>query len=80
MPLTTMYAHTAITATARYIGKGRQHKERREYAMDWACLITQNLPSPIDSKWQSIRFLATNVTKKLDHYNIQIISQTSFPF
>ncbi len=29
----------------------------------------QKLTAPIDSKQQSNKFLATNVTKKLDHYN-----------
>lgn len=34
------------------------------------CFITHNRTVPIDSEKQSNKFLATSVTKKLDHYSI----------
>ena len=60
---TTMCAHTAITVTAHHIRWDRQHKERREQAFWLDCLTTSDGP-----RQQSNNFLATNVTKTLDHY------------
>ena len=68
MSPTTIYARTAITATAHPARHGWQHKDRRGQASRLDCLT-----APIAPWQQSNKFLATNVTKKLDHYILYIL-------